>query len=119
MSSQIFKEKIPNDLLIKLLDNISVKTEKCYVINNNSYKKGVFNNVIVDFIKQCIPYYHLSKRKYLERKLTYSSFITIIRQICNFNNITYTSQIKYDKSTYDIMYYIYFYNFTISQPIST
>jgi len=68
----------------------------------------MFNNLIEDFIKQCIPYYHLSKRKYLERKLTYNSFITIIRQICNFNKITYTSQIKYDKSTYDIMYYIYF-----------
>ena len=68
----------------------------------------MFNNVITDFITQCIPYYHLSKRKYLDRKLSYNSFITIIRQICNFNNITYTSQIKYDKSTYDIIYFIYF-----------
>jgi hypothetical protein len=108
MSSQIFKGHVPNELLIKLFDDIAVKSEKYYVINNNSYKKGMFNNLIEDFIKQCIPYYHLSKRKYLERKLTYNSFITIIRQICNFNNITYTSQIKYDKSTYDIMYYIYF-----------
>ena len=108
MSSQIFKEHVPNELLIKLLDNIAVKSEKCHVLNNNSYKKGMFNNLIPDFIKQCAPYYHLSKRKYLDRKLTYNSFITIIRQICNFNKITYTSQIKYDKSTYDIMYYIYF-----------
>ena len=108
MSSQIFKEQVPNELLIKLLDDIAVKTEKCYVINNNSYKKGMFNTIITDFITQCIPYYHLSKRKYLERKLSYNSFITIIRQICNFNKITYTYQIKYDKSSYDIMYYIYF-----------
>ncbi len=108
MSSQIFKNHIPNDLLINLLDSIAVKTEKCYVFNHNSYKKGMFNSLIEDFIKQCIPYYHLSKRKYLERKLTYNSFITIIRQICNFNKITYTSQIKYDKSTYNIIYYIYF-----------
>ena len=109
MSSQIFKNHIPNELLIKLFDDIAVKSDKCYVLNNNSYKKGMFNNnnIITDFINQCIPYYHLSKRKYLERKLTYNSFITIIRQICNFNKITYTSQIKYDKSTYDIMYYIY------------
>jgi len=108
MSSQIFKEHIPNEILIKLLDDIAVKSEKCYVINNNSYKKGMFNNIISDFIIKSTPYYHLSKRKYLERKLTYNSFITIIRQICNFNKITYTSQIKYDKSTYDILYYIYF-----------
>ena len=107
MSSQIFKNPIPNQLFIKLLDDIAVKTDKCYVLNNNSYKKGMFNNLIVNFIEECKPYYHLSKRKYLERKVCYNSFITIIRQICNFNNITYTSQIKYDKSTYDIMYYIY------------
>ena len=40
-------------------------------------------------------------------KLTYNSFTTIIRQICKYNQITYTSQIKYDKSTYEIVYYIY------------
>jgi hypothetical protein len=39
-----------------------------------------------------------------DRKLTYKSFNTIIRQICNFNKITYTTQIKYDKSVYDIVY---------------
>jgi hypothetical protein len=108
MSSQIFKEHIPNNLFIKLLDDIAIKTEKCYVINNDAYKKGIFNNSIENFITECIPYYHISKRKYLERKITHNSFITIIRQICNFNKITYTSQIKYDKSTYDIIYYIYF-----------
>jgi hypothetical protein len=107
MSSQIFKMSVPNDLLISLLDNIAIKTEKFYVLNTNSYKKGIFNNVIENFINQCIPYYHMSKRKYLERKPTYNSFITIIRQICNFNKITYTYQVKYNKSTYDIMYYIY------------
>lgn len=108
MTNQIFKEHIPNELLIKLLDDIAIKTEKCYVLNHNSYKKGVFNNIIEEFITKCVPYYHVSKRKYLERKLNYRSFVTIIRQICNFNKITYTSQIKYDKSTYDIMYYIFF-----------
>jgi hypothetical protein len=107
MSFQIFKDRIPNEMLIKLLDDIAVKYEKYYIINNNSYKKGMFNNIIELFITQCMPYYHISKRKYLERKLTYNSFITVIRQICNFNKITYTSQLKYDKSTYDITYYIY------------
>ena len=108
MTSQIFKNPISNQILIKLLDDIAVKSDKCYVLNNNSYKKGLFNDIIAKFINECKPYYHLSKRKYLERKLTYNSFITIIRQICNCNKITYTSQIKYDKSTYDIIYYIYF-----------
>ena len=108
MSSQIFKQHVPNELLISLLDDIAIKTDKCYFLNNNCYKKGMFKNIVEEFINKCIPFYHLSKRKYLERKLTYHSFITVVRQICNFNKITYTSQIKYDKSTYDIVYYIYF-----------
>ena len=108
MSSQIFKNKIPNDEIINLLEEIATKTDKCYVINNISYKKGMFNDFIPRFLEKCKPFYHISKRIYLERKLNYNSFITIIRQICNFNKITYTSQIKYDKSQYDIIYYIYF-----------
>lgn len=108
MSSQIFKNHIPNEIFFQLLDDIAVKTEKCYVINNDSYKKGIFNGTIQTFIKECNPYYHISKRKYLERKTTYNTFITIVRQICNFNKITYKSQIKYDKSNYDIIYYINF-----------
>jgi hypothetical protein len=108
MSSQIFKNLIPNNLLIGLLDDIAIKSENCYVLNNNSFKKGIFNNSINKFIADCKPYYFISKQKYLERKLSYNTFITIIRQICKHNKITYTSQIKYDRSTYDIIYYIYF-----------
>ena len=108
MSSQIFKNQIPNQLLIDLLNDIAVKSDQCYVINNNSFKKGLFNNSINKFIDDCKPYYYLSKRNYLERNINYNSFITIIRQICRYNKITYTSQIKYDRSHYEIIYYIHF-----------
>ena len=108
MSTQIFKNNIPNNNLFELLDKIAPKNEKHYTFNSDSFKKGVYNESIQNFLVFCKPYYHISKRKYLERKLTYTSFTTILRQICNFNKITYTSQIKYDKSTYDIVYYIYY-----------
>jgi len=108
MSTQIFKNQIPNDTLFDLLDKICLKNEKHYTFNIYSFKKGVFSQDIQKFIEDCIPYYHISKRKYLERKLTHNSFATILRQICKFNNIKYTSEIKYDKSTYDIVYYIYY-----------
>jgi len=110
MSNQTFKNQIPTELLFELLDNICSKTDKYYIINNDSYKKGIFTNGINEFFEKCKPYYHLSKQKYLERKLTYNVFTTVLRQICNFNKITYTSQIKYDKSNYNIIYYVYFAN---------
>ena len=97
-----------NDVLILLLDAIAIKKEKGYIINNTVYKRGLLNDQITNFIHECRPYYYSSKLNYLDRKLTYNTFMTVIRQICNFNKITYTSQIKYDKSTYDIVYYLYF-----------
>ena len=108
MSTQIFKNNVPNELLFNLLDSVCLKNEKHYTFNTVSFKKGLYSEDIPNFINFCIPFYHLSKRKYLERKLTHNSFTTILRQICKFNNIKYTSEIKYDKSTYDIVYYIYY-----------
>ena len=108
MSNQIFKKNVPNELLFNLFDSICAKNEKHYVLNNEAFKRGVFQESIQKFFIECNPYYHISKKKYLEKKLTYNSFTTVLRQICNYNKITYTSQIKYDKSNYDIIYYIYF-----------
>ena len=107
MSNQIFKKKVPSELFFTLMDSICLKNEKHYTFNLNAFKKGMFNESIQSFLTECLPYYHISKRKYLEKKITYNSFTTVIRQICNYNKISYTSQIKYDKSNYEITYYIY------------
>jgi hypothetical protein len=106
VKSQLFKSPFPKVILYDFLDKIALKTDKYYLINTISYKKALFKELINPFIEQCRPYYHNSKQKYLNKVTTYKSFITIIRQICNYQMITYTSQIKYDKSEYDILYYI-------------
>jgi hypothetical protein len=107
MSTQIFKRGIPDEMFTGFLDLFCLKNDKHYTLNTDSYKKGVYNGVVQQFITECAAYYHLSKRKYLNKKLTYNSLATIIRQICKFNKFTYTSKIVYDRSTYDIVYYIY------------
>lgn len=108
MSSQIFKNPIPNNVLFELLEQICIKNDKYYLFNLNSFKKGMFNGTIPEFLNYCTPFYHISKRKYLNKKHTCSSFMTVLRQICNNNKITYTYKIKYEKNSYDILYYIYF-----------
>ena len=107
MSSQIFKKTLPNEILFSLLDSICMKNDKHYILNTTAFKKGLFNETIPAFIEQIRPYYHKSKHVYLDRKRTYNNFTTIMRQICKCNKITYTSQIKYDKSEYEIVYYIF------------
>lgn len=108
MSKQIFKHNVPKHLLFDLLELICMKKEKLYIFNHDAYKKGLLNETISKFLESCRPYYHLSKHKYLDKKLTYNSFATVLRQICNYNLIIYSSQLKYTKSNYDIIYYIYF-----------
>jgi hypothetical protein len=108
MSTQIFKKKIPNEYLFELLDKICVKNKDYYLINIISFKKGTYNNYIKDFFDLCRDYYHISKRKYIDKTITYNYFTTVVRQICNFNKIIYKKEIKYDRSSYDINYYVYF-----------
>jgi len=108
MSLQIFKERIPPDKLFHLLNELCNKNEKYYTFNNISYKKGIFTEKITVFLNACKQYYFTSKQKYLDRKMTYNNFMTVVRQICNLNNIVYTSKIIYNKSVYEIEYYIYY-----------
>jgi hypothetical protein len=60
------------------------------------------------FLEKVIEYYHSSKKFYVEREFKYNSFTNIIRQICKANNITFTSQIKYNESKYNIDYFVYY-----------
>jgi hypothetical protein len=108
MSTQIFKNHIPTDIFYDFLEKICFKNQNYYTFNQDSFKKGLYTEDIKKFLEICRPYYHISKRNYIDRKLTYNSFTTIIRHICKFNDICFTSEIKYDKSEYSIFYYIYF-----------
>lgn len=110
LDSQIFKKHLPNEILFNLLEKISIKDDKYFILNYESFKKGMYNGYIDAFILLCKEYYHTSKQKYLEKQLKYPNFITIIRQICNLNKIVYHYKIKYDKSNYTIVYYILFNN---------
>jgi hypothetical protein len=108
MNSQIFKTEIPSqvlkDLLLTICD-VGIKNE--FIISNAIFKKAIFLNVLPDFIEKIKPYYYASKYYFLERKLTYNTFMTIIRQLCNVNNINYTTKMVYDKSKYEIHYTIF------------
>jgi hypothetical protein len=108
MSSQLFKKLVPKEILFDVLEKICIKKEKYYFFDMNAYRKLIFHELHLDFCENLKEYYHLGKQFYLERKMSYNSFATIIRQICKSNNIMYTSQIKYNESKYNIDYFVYF-----------
>ena len=103
----MFKTPICDSILMKLFQDTCIKSDidNSYIFNNESYKKGIFNQSIPQFIEICKEHYAPTKKHYVERKMTFNYFITILRQICNHNKIKYTSKILYDKSDYNITYY--------------
>lgn len=107
MNSQIFKAKVPSDLLLTLLETNCIKSKNYYLFNNAAFKKGLLNGSIEAFINDIKQYYHLSKQYYLTKKVVYNMITTIMRQICKYNSIAFTSQIVYDRSKYEIIYYIF------------
>jgi len=107
MLCQIFKREIPNHILFDLLEKICLKTEKYYFIDISAYSKLLFLELKEPFIDALIEYYFLSKRFYLEREFTYTSFTNIVRQICKHGNIHFESEIKYSHSKYYINFMIY------------
>ncbi len=108
MTNQIFKKNVPNNLLFDILDKICLKTDKYYLIDINSYKKLLFHQLHETLIESLKEYYHLGKQFYLTRALNYKSFTNIIRQVCKNNSIMYTSEMKYNESKYNIVFYVYF-----------
>ena len=103
--NQIIKNKIDffNDFII----SIGLKENNYIIINENVYKKALYNNLIQDFYSKLEPHYYESKKFYLFRENTYNGFITIIRQISKKNGIEYKSKIKYTNSKHYLEYYFF------------
>jgi hypothetical protein len=108
MSTQIFKNPYPKEDFFSFLEKVCEKTNKYYIFNNCSYKKAILNNDLPLFIESIRPCYYLSKHKYLDAKMNYNRLTTILRQICKYHKILFTSEIKYEYSKYNIHYYFYF-----------
>lgn len=114
--SQIFCKDIPVNLLYTILDSVSeLKILEDYSGNNIEYykidkivfKKLQFHNLLTEFINNIKEYYYENKKIYLQREINYNNFLTIVRQICKFNNVFVAKKILYQRDTYTIEYFIY------------
>lgn len=106
--TDIFVKPVDKSILYNLCEKICLKKKNYYVIDKNSYRSMIFSNKHVDFISTLYEYYNPSKQFYLTRELTYNSFTNIVRQICKNNDIKFDSSVRYNKSTSNIDFYIYF-----------
>jgi hypothetical protein len=108
MKSQIFNKDIPYELLYNFLEQLCSKSnDNEYILDITSYKKAnLIDSYLLNFYNEIREYYYDSKKFYIDRKINYKSFLTVIRQICRYKNIPYKNVIVYNKSSYDMIYYI-------------
>jgi hypothetical protein len=106
MPQQLFRMRVPIDILFDFLKNICDIKDDMFIFTNDSYKRAILQNFLIDFINIVKEYYHLSKLHYVNRNMSFNNLATIVRQICRDNSVKYTSTIVYNKSTYNIIYYI-------------
>lgn len=107
MLKQIFKENIPSKILFDLLEQICLKTDKYYLVDQTAFKKMLFLGLNEGFLQEILPNYHASKQFYITRKFNYNSFTNILRQMCKSNSVMFHSTIKYNESSYTIDYFVY------------
>jgi len=104
--SQVFKKTIPKNALFDFLEKIGCKkTDKYYIVDITAFKRAIYNNYLEIFINSIKEYYYISKLHYVDMSnMNHNKFNTIIRQLCKCNAIAFTKYIKYDKSTYSVVY---------------
>lgn len=107
--SQIFKTSYPKSDFFAFLDIYCNKseTENHYIFSKEAFKRAKLAKAVETFYSELKQYYYPSKQHYLEREIKYKYLVTIIRQICKYHHIPFTSTIKYSKSKYEIKYFIY------------
>jgi hypothetical protein len=107
---QLFCKPIDIQELRLFLNKISYEINGGYLIGYHAYKKLVFHDLQTEFCELFKPYYHKSKQYYIDRKINYKSFTTVMRQICKYNSIKLTSRVRYIESNYTNEYTIYIEN---------
>jgi hypothetical protein len=105
--SNIFKTIPDKNIILNYIKENSYNINNRYIIDINIYKKSLLNCEIDKLIIYIKPFYFKVKHIYLERKINYKNYLTIIRQLLNIFNIKYIKKIKYFHSIYEIIYIIY------------
>ncbi len=93
------------DFFTDFLEKLGTLEKGTVLVNINHYKRGIYNGSIQEFFERMYPFYYDSKKHYVDfGKVTYSKFITVLRQISHKNQVAYEYKIKYNHSKHYIEY---------------
>lgn len=104
--SQLIQNKYEKETFFNFLNKYCDKDNENLIFNKAALKRAKIDNAIEPFCENLKNHYFPSKYFYLEREPLYKNIATIIRQLCKYLHIPYTSRIVYSKSKYEIIYVI-------------
>ena len=107
MPSQIFKTSPPIQTMFDFLASVGDCLKNKYIFSKAVFKKAQYEKKIQPFCDSVGVYYFKSKTFYTTRHINYKNFITILRQFCKHHHIGFTSEMQYNQSKYEIIYYIF------------
>lgn len=96
---QIIKPGLSIQVLYDWLDISNLN--KYILVTNNLYKKRKVDSNFYLLLEKISMFYHKSKQFYCSRIMTYTRWLTIVRQLCKYFELSYTSKIRYYNSTYE------------------
>lgn len=106
MKTNYFLSPIPLQRLLTLLRELCVISNHRFILDMPTFYNGLHKGSIQQFMADCRPCYLPSKQFYATNELTYKSFLTVVRHVCKIHRLSYTSQIQYSHSLYQVVYYI-------------
>lgn len=107
--SQLFKTPYPleklKEYILKLCERVD---DSSYIFSKVCFKRAQMSALATEFISDVAPHYHKSKQKYADvNAINYKLVVNALRQLCKYHDIHVESKIRYDKSSYEIEYFIH------------
>lgn len=103
MPSSILKEIVPTSMYLEfLITNCNFDERNNLLLDRNCFKRSKVNETLFPFLSSLLPFYHSSTQHYLTRSITYTRFLTIIRQLLKQSEIRYETSIVHTSSTKEV-----------------
>ena len=107
MPSSVFNKTVPDDLLGGFLKtNCYIDAGGRTIIDRTTYKKSKLEGSLFPFLSALLTYYHQSTRFYLTREMTYTRFLTVLRQLFRHHEIAYGVNITHTSTKKEVAYTI-------------
>lgn len=105
----LFRSAVNTDSLDRVLSKVATPIDggKWLQFDPCAFRKMVFHEFHKEFVASVKDYYYPAKwKKYGNKEITYNSFTTILRQLCNEVGRTFYTKHVYEHSICNTIYFI-------------